>query len=154
MTIRPARDSDGEGMKELMRDIFAEYPGVFFVEEEFPDLNEVATYHESNGGKYWVVENAGEIIGGIGYTKAGEVVELKKLYVAATARKNGLGTKLCNLVLDAAKLHKATSIELWSDVKFKDAHRLYQKLGFRKLPDTRELHDKSDTVEYHFEMAL
>jgi hypothetical protein len=45
-------------------------------------------------------------------------------------------------------------MELWSDTRFLDAHRLYERLGYRRTGRTRELHDLSDTVEYEFDKPL
>ena len=41
-------------------------------------------------------------------------------------------------------------VELWSDTRFEDAHRLYERLGYVKT-DTRELDDVNDTVEFKYE---
>lgn len=38
--------------------------------------------------------------------------------------------------------------------RFTDAHRLYERLGYVRSPGTRELHDLSRSVEYHFAKAL
>jgi putative acetyltransferase len=49
---------------------------------------------------------------------------------------------------------RASAIELWSDTRFLDAHRLYEKRGYVRGPKTRELHDKSKSVEYYYRKAL
>jgi hypothetical protein len=48
----------------------------------------------------------------------------------------------------------ARALELWSDTRFADAHRLYARLGYERLPDARELHDLSHSVELHFRKVL
>ena len=53
-----------------------------------------------------------------------------------------------------AESRGARFVELWSDTRFADAHRLYERLGYRKSGVTRELHDMSGSVEYHFRKEL
>jgi putative acetyltransferase len=81
-------------------------------------------------------------------------VELCKLYVAREARRRGLGGALCALVEEEARARGAKLVELWSDTRFKDAHRLYERRGYARGPETRELHDRSGSVEYFFRLDL
>jgi putative acetyltransferase len=76
------------------------------------------------------------------------------LYVAAAARRRRLGARLVGLVEDAARGRGAAAVELWSDTRFHDAHRLYARLGYGRSARTRELHDLSNTVEHHFRKRL
>jgi hypothetical protein len=41
----------------------------------------------------------------------------------------------------------------WSDTRFTDAHRLYERLGYIR-GGTRDLGDVSRSVEYFFEKAI
>ena len=66
----------------------------------------------------------------------------------------GLGSRLVALVEHEALGRAMATVELWSDTRFIDAHRLYRSLGYDQLPGTRELHDLSDTVEYRFAKRL
>lgn len=152
-TIRPARDDDEAGLIALIGGCFAEYPGcVLDVDGEIPELRAIATYAAGRGGRFWIAEAAGKVIGCIGVvpTDAADGLELLKLYVDRTARGRGLGRRLAALVEDEANRRRARHVELWSDTRFSDAHRLYELLGYRRLPETRELDDLSDTVEYHY----
>jgi putative acetyltransferase len=49
-----------------------------------------------------------------------------------------------------AARNSAAFVELWSDTRFLDAHRLYERLGYTRSPHTRELQDLSNSVEFHF----
>jgi putative acetyltransferase len=75
------------------------------------------------------------------------------LYVGRRWRKRGLGERLAALVEAEAGTRAARSIVLWSDTRFEDAHRLYERLGYAR-GTTRELHDLSNTVEYCFRKSL
>jgi putative acetyltransferase len=155
--IRAGRDGDAADLIRLVGDCFAEYPGcVLDVDGEIPELRAIATWAESLGGRFWVAECDGRVVGCVGVTPgaAPASVELRKLYVAAAARRRGLGAALCALVEDEARRRGARSVELWSDTRFADAHRLYQRRGYRRTGETRDLHDLSDTTEFRFEKRL
>jgi putative acetyltransferase len=79
---------------------------------------------------------------------------LLKLYVARSARRLGLGGTLVGLVESESAATGATTVELWSDTRFLDAHRLYERHGYVRNGATRELHDLSHSVEYHYRKEL
>ena len=102
-----------------------------------------------------MAERQGWVVGSAGLLPAGrDGTELKKLYVLDSARRGGLGGRLCALVESEARSLGASYVELWSDTRFKDAHRLYERQGYVRGPTTRELHDLSATVEYYFRKDL
>jgi putative acetyltransferase len=82
------------------------------------------------------------------------VMERKKVYVAKGARQMGLGARLCSLVEVEVMSRRINVIELWSDTRFLDAHRQYESRGYVRGSDTRELHDKSNSVEYYYRRVL
>lgn len=152
--LRRAVDADSAGVVALVSSVFDEYPGcVMDLDGEEPELKAPASSFEH----FWVVERAGRIVACVacetGPPPHGPA-ELKKLYVHRAARRQGLGRTLTELVEDTARAAGRKTIHLWSDTRFEDAHRLYEKLGYERHPATRELHDKSRTVEYHYEKPL
>jgi putative acetyltransferase len=151
--IRDARDDDAAGLIGLIGDVFAEYPGcVLELDHEMPQLRAIATAFEKLGGRFWVAELDGEVIGCAGIAPADDPAgaELKHLYVARRARRTGLGTRFVEMVEAEAARNSAAFVELWSDTRFLDAHRLYERLGYARSPHTRELQDLSNSVEFHF----
>ncbi len=157
MLVRPARDDDEQPLIQLISDVFAEYPGcVMDVDGEIPELRRIASYFEEHDGQFWVAESEGRVVGCIGHSPAAESsgIELKKLYVDASARVGGVGSKLLAKVEDAARSRKAKFIDLWSDTRFHAAHHFYAKRGYEKTGETRDLFDKSDTVEFYFKKTL
>ena len=152
-TIREARDADAQGLIALVGDVFNEYPGcVLDVDNEMPQLLAINTAFATLGGRFWVAELVDRIVGCGGIAPAHDPAgsELKHLYVASAARRMGLGTRFVQLVEREAAARGAAFVELWSDTRFLDAHRLYERLGYSRLPDTRELDDLSNSIEYHF----
>ena len=154
--IRDARDDDSDGLIRLIGDCFSEYPGcVLDVEGEAPELISPATWHKEAGGRLWVAEGDGTIVGCVAILPEAErSAELKKLYVSSELRRLGLGARLCGLVEAEARRRGATTVMLWSDTRFEDAHRLYEGRGYERGPDTRELYDASKSVEYYFRRSL
>jgi putative acetyltransferase len=104
------------------------------------------------GGRFWTAEMDGIIVGCGGIAPAHDPAgaELKHLYVSKHVRRAGLGTAFVRLVEEEAARRRASFVELWSDTRFLDAHRLYERLGYTRLPDTRELDDLSNSIEFHF----
>jgi GNAT superfamily N-acetyltransferase len=154
--IRAARDADAAGLIALVGACWAEYPGcVLDVDGEVPHLRRIAGAFAEWGGAAFVAEEDGEVVGSVGWVPCSDAgVELRMVYVAARARRRGLGERLVGLVEAAARERGAEEVELWSDTRFLDAHRLYERLGYLRSPVTRELHDLSHTVEHHFRKHL
>jgi putative acetyltransferase len=155
VSLREGRDDDAAGLIALLGGVFAEYPGcVLDVDGEMPELRAIATTFARAGGRVWIAELRGNVVGSIGFTPTPSGLELRKLYVDKSARRRGLGGRLCDLVEGEARARGATQVELWSDTRFVDAHRQYEKRGYLRGPVTRELHDQSATVEYFFRLEL
>ncbi len=156
--IRPARDDDSGGLIALIDACFQEYPGcVTDVDGEMPELYRIASYAEKRSGRFWIAERHDVVVGCVGIVPAtGDAAgtELLKLYVNSGERGVGLGRALIGLVEDEARNRSAAFIELWTDTRFTDAHRLYEHLGYVRSPFTRDLDDKSNTTEYHYRKAL
>ncbi len=154
--IREARDEDGWDLVGLIAACWSEYPGcIMDVDGEVPWLRAPASAFAARGGRLWVAEQCERVVASVGLIPAAdpEGVELKTLYVARFARRMGLGSRLVALVEAEAKRRGARFVELWSDTRFTDAHRLYERLGYRR-GGARALHDLSRTVEYHFRKEL
>ena len=161
--IRPATDRDGEGLIAVIGDCYADYPWcVLDVDGEMPELRAIATAFGDLGGRFWVAERAARLIGCIGCrpenrqhpSKSGSALELVKLYVHPDDRRLGLAARLCGLVEDEARARECSSLVLWSDTRFADAHRLYRRIGYQRTGERRALRDASATVEYFFVKAL
>lgn len=168
MTImRQARDEDALDLIELIGSVFGEYKGcILDVEGELPELRSLATWAALHGGKFWVAEGSDRLLamGGFtaverssgpeGFAPAGAGLELRKLYVHRRARTMGLGAKILGLVEAEANERGARYVEAWSDTRFTTAHAFYEKRGYLRGPVTRDLHDKSQSVEFYFKKEL
>jgi N-acetylglutamate synthase-like GNAT family acetyltransferase len=156
MIIRSARDEDSEALIHLISSVYSEYPGIVLaVDAEIPELRKPASAANSHGGRWWVAELGRQIVGSVAVVpEADNAVELKKLYVSSAARRRGLGAHLVALAESEARGRQASTMTLWTDTRFEDAHRLYARLGFVRAPRTRVLNDLSNTVEFHYTKDL
>ena len=154
--IRRARDGDGPGIARLIAGVFAEYPGCYYVEAEFPELAHPATHYDARAGAVWVAEEAGAIVGSfaVAATTDPAVFEISKVYLAAAVRGRGLAKALLGFALDHARAHGGRSVRLWTDTRFRDAHRFYEVNGFSRLPGVRFLGDQSSSWEFPYVRAL
>jgi putative acetyltransferase len=154
--IRHARDGDGPGIAGLIAGVFAEYPGCFYVEAEFPELAHPSTHYAARAGAVWVAEEAGAIVGSfaVAATTDPAVFEISKVYLAAPVRGRGLAQALLGLALDHARAHGGRTVRLWTDTRFLDAHRFYEKSGFSRMPGIRFLGDESSSWEFPYARAI
>lgn len=149
--LRPATDADAPGVIALIDRVYGEWEGVVLdLEGVDRDLRAPA----SSLDRFWVYDREGEIVGTGACSLHAEFVELKKMYVDAAYRGRGLGRRMVELIERTGRERGLARAELWSDTRFLGAHAMYEHLGYRKSGRTRELHDPSNTVEYHLTKPL
>ncbi|MTV24318.1 GNAT family N-acetyltransferase [Nitriliruptoraceae bacterium ZYF776] len=151
--LRRVTDADADGLIALVGAAYDEYPGcVLDLPGIDDDLPIPGTTAGRRGSAWWVVERDGRIVGSIGCgpVDADGQVELKRLYLDAAVRGQGLASRLVRLVEGHAAGLGARAVSLWSDTRFAAAHGRYAALGYARTGASRELHDPSDTTEWHF----
>lgn len=163
-SVRSPRDDDGADLAELVGGVFAEYPGCVLDPDGLDaDLSAWRSHLAVAGGRGWVVHVADDLVACVGVAPcppppsvpdATTCVELKRLYVHASARRRGLGRALVAQVEAWAADHGAAAVVLWSDTRFTDAHRLYGAAGYGDTGRRRDLHDPSHTTEAEFVRVL
>jgi putative acetyltransferase len=150
-------DRDSEVILRILGEVYAEYEGCFLELGEVSELIEPATSFAAMNGAMWVaLDDDGRVIGFTAMAPSAPAgrFELKKLYLHKSARGRGLGRALIRLVEDEVARRGGRVIHLWSDTRFLTAHQVYARAGYEKLPETRELHDVSNSTEFHFEKTL
>lgn len=159
LVIRPAHDSDGDGIAFLIQRAWSEYPGtVFDRKAELPELDAPATHFAALGGALWVLSTQdGVIQGSVGIapeTDAAGFWELHKMYLAPDLRGSGWAARLLEQAEAFARKAGGHAVRLWTDTRFHAAHRFYAKHGYRRLPGERVLQDLSASHEYAFHKDL
>jgi N-acetylglutamate synthase-like GNAT family acetyltransferase len=118
-----------------------------------PELHTLASYYY---GALWVAEEQGAIVGMIATRPDPDADgdwEICRVYVHPELHGGGLGHAL----LDVAEAHAlaggAQRLFLWSDTRFTRAHRFYEKRGYQRVGEVRELDDLSHSKEFCFAKA-
>jgi putative acetyltransferase len=150
MKIRRAIEKDVPQIINLIADIWAEHDCILDTEKEEKYLLAPEDYFHSKDGEFWVVAERNEIVGTVAVIMLGETTaELKSLYVGKNFRNQGLGENLTKLAVKFASLKGRSEIILWSDTRFIEAHKLYEKIGFKRLGE-RELDDINKSSEFGY----
>lgn len=153
--LRPVADSDAAALQALVGGCFAAYEGAMLEVDGLDAwMLQPATNLAAKGAVLWVLPAGRDLAAVGGWQPSAAGVELKTLYVGPPWRRRGHAVAFVGLVERAARRRGARTVELWTDTRFLDAHRLYARLGFRSTAETRELHDRSHTTELHFVKTL
>lgn len=113
-------------------------------------------------GQVFVAEREGTVIGVVALSAPGaagravaqaEEAELSRLVVAAAARRLGVGQALVGHCHEQASAAGWSAIALWSRRYQRAAHRLYESLGYRRVPE-RDRTDESGHERLVFRLAL
>ncbi len=149
-TIRLATQADAHAAAEVVHAVYDEYGFTWECEGYHADLYGLQEHYLDRGDLFWVAESpSGEIIatnalnfhepvpGSVGHLVrhggkvriAGTDCALNRLYVHPNGRRQGIGQAMMRLTMDVAAERGCKAIEIWSDKKFEDAHRLYMRYG-------------------------
>lgn len=157
ITMREATDADGDAVGAVIARCFADYPGVIFDRAaEFPELDAIASHFAAGGGRLWVAEQGGRIVGTFAIATSDEprVMELHKVYLLPEMRGRGLARRMLDQALAFARALGAVEIKLWTDSRFDAGHRFYEANGFLRQPGQRVLNDISKSREYAYRRSL
>jgi len=106
-----------------------------------PDLDSPyeADYHRldqvylSGAGGFWIAWAEGAPVGHVGAQDlGGGAIELRRMYVRAEYRRQGIGSLLVRTLIAHCADRGATAIELWT-APGGPGRALYEKLGFRRV---------------------
>jgi putative acetyltransferase len=132
--IRPATNKDCAKVRALIFAVLDEYGLEPAPKTTDRDLDDLEGFYA--GGAFDVLEAAdGDIIGTVGLwpmggDAAGGAVELRKMYLKASARGRGHGKKLLTHAIKRAKELGFRRIELQTARVLEEALGLYAKFGF------------------------
>lgn len=149
---RPVQPADTPGIIEMIRQVFREYEYELDLEED-RHLLDPGAYFRARGGEFWVIEADGAVRATAGVLLHPDAGELKTLYADARYRGRGWGRRLVELSIEHARRAGRSRFRLWSDTRFREAHRLYRRMGFAEVR-YRLLNDAYRSTEFGFEMEL
>lgn len=137
--LRLIQPADNPALAGIIRNCLLEFnaakPGTVYFDPDTDRLYEIFT--TTAGSRYYVAEEKGLIVGGAGIFPTDKLpegtVELVKFYLLPVARGKGIGKKLLEQCLQAARELGYTRIYLESMPELTIAIPLYEKYGFRYL---------------------
>lgn len=120
---------------------YAEFTGG--PEDGYVDLLRDAARRDREA-ELWVAERDGEVVGSVTIALPGspwreigadDEGEFRMLAVAPSARRQGVGDALTQLVFDRFRELGSNAIVLSSLAQMSDAHRVYERAGFVRVPE-------------------
>jgi putative acetyltransferase len=138
MLIRPIELKDNQQLALAIRAVLIEM-GVPKVGTAYEDkeLDEMYETYDADRSRYFVIEKAGDILGGAGLAPlkdgAPNVCELQKMYFMPDARGKGKGKEMIHKCLSFARAQKFDLCYIETMPNMLDAQTLYKKVGFEYI---------------------
>lgn len=148
--IRDWAVGDQETAANVVKTVLAEYGLSWEIGEcgcSDRDAVEVETYYWQTGGEFWVVEQAGQIVGTGGYLpiERGEnAVEIRKMYLLPVARGQKLGRYLLSELEQAAAERGFGEVWVETASVLAEAVKLYEQNGY--IPESGVETERCDKV--------
>jgi putative acetyltransferase len=150
-----ASRADVPGVIALIGRVFAEYGFLYDPATEVPDLLDFERHYQAPHGGFFVLRQDDVVTGSVGVERTGAgTAELHRLYLDAALRGQGTGRALVEAVLDWCRAEGVAHVILWSDTRFDQAHRLYERMGFRQTGHRILPGDVNESQEYRFERSI
>ncbi len=131
MLIRKSVEADFAAMLAIINDAAHAYSGVIPADrwrEPYMPASELEK-EIAEGVRFWVAEEDGQLSGVMGIQDRGDVALVRHAYVAPTAQRSGVGTKLLRHV--ETLVDKPILIGTWAAATW--AIEFYQRNGFTLL---------------------
>lgn len=136
--IRPIRPEDDTVVARIIRTVMPEFgangPGFAILD---PEVDTMSRTYAAPRSAYFVVEFGGEVVGGGGVAPlvGGDdgVCELRKMYFLKETRGRGLGARMLQTCLAAARGFGFSRCYLETLTGMNAAQLLYERAGFRRL---------------------
>jgi putative acetyltransferase len=165
LKIRVATNDDCDGIVDVIDNVLKEYGDRICVTPggSEADVLDIETGYRARGGEFWVLEGFHEGQAQIVGTHATrpdkdnpkEVCTFKRLYLHRELRGTSWGHDLMQVTIDWARESKFKRVEFWSDTRFERAHRFFEKFGFQKSGEVRDMTDSAVPYsEYFFFLEL
>jgi len=173
MIVRRATNLDVDGVVRVIHAVFDEYGFTWEEDGYHADLYDLEASYDAIGDRFYVAELDGAILGTAALEifppnpgAAGAIVQVEtyrrvsgtdcsveRLYVHPDGRRRGVGQALLAHVIGEARALGFGNMEIWSDKRFTDAHRLYQRFGAVVAGD-RILDDPDESPEWGLYIPL
>jgi GNAT superfamily N-acetyltransferase len=150
-----ARRDDAPEVIALIGRVFTEYGLIYEPAAEVPDLIDFDAHYAAPHGAFFVARVGERIVGSVGVERLDrDSAELHRLYLDAEFRGRGFGRALVETVVEWCRTRAVSRLVLWSDTRFEQAHRLYDRMGFCRTGERELPGDVNETREYRYERSL
>lgn len=167
MIIREARDADMPHVQRIIKSVYDEYGWGWDPAGYHADLYALDAHYHDLGDPFFLAEIDGLPVGTIALedhrgklTQVNGLVRIlgcdgsaERLYVHPDARRQGVGSRLFDHILDLARERGMQRLEIWSDESLVDAHRLYESRGAYRV-GRRLCDDEIESPEFGFVLPL
>ncbi len=139
-TLRPIKVADNPAVARIIGQVMAEFgvSGCGYSSED-AEIDDMASAYAQKRAAYFVVCRSSQIMGcgGMGPLNGGanEVCEIRKMYLLPESRGCGLGVRLLETVLSAARSANFQTCYLETLESMSHARQLYLKFGFRPIAE-------------------
>ncbi len=145
--IRDWQPDDRQAAADVIHTVLAEYGLGWEPTGADQDVLQVEQAYQQVGGAFWVVEQAGTIVGTAAYypiERGFQAVEIRKMYLRPAVRGQGLGRWLLGQLEGA--IAAAGHQEIWIETAtvLSEAVQLYERSGYQ--PATGVETDRCDLV--------
>lgn len=144
ITVRPAVERDYDAVARITRDSYL--AAGYFDDADHPYMRKVQDVAlRAAQATVWVAERDGKVIGSVTLARAGEPyadialddeLEFRMLVVDPAVQRSGAGKTMMAAVLAHARaLDGVKAVSLTTGSTWKSARGLYDKTGFRRVPE-------------------
>lgn len=163
ITIRPIRAGDYEDVRRITRGAYLE--AGYFADESHPYVAVLADIeHRARHAEVWVAERDGVVVGSVALTFAGQrytdiaiegELEFRMLAVDPAVQRGGVGRAMVERIIEHARtLPGIEAVSLTSGSDMAPAHRLYESMGFVRVPERDWEVPDEDILLWVFRLAL
>ncbi|GAB3548868.1 GNAT family N-acetyltransferase [Arthrobacter tumbae] len=143
LTIRRVTAADYDDVRRITRDAYL-HAG-YFSDPDHPYVQILSDIeHRAEHAEVWVGEEGGVVVGSFAITFEGQrytdialagELEFRMLAVDPSVQRGGIGRRMVEWIIDYARaLDDIDAVSLTSGSDMVRAHRLYESLGFERVP--------------------
>jgi GNAT superfamily N-acetyltransferase len=147
--IREAHFDDPEVRKliaELMDDLSRRYGGT-------GDDTPIASGDFSPpAGRFFVASDGEQLVGCVGWRRHGADAELKRMFTAPAVRGQGLARRMLATIEESARAAGLRRVILETGDRQPEAISLYEKSGYRRIPDFGHYAGKEGVLSFAKEL--
>jgi GNAT superfamily N-acetyltransferase len=168
LVIRPFLSGDAAEVRDMfvnvnrllappaMREAFEAYIARSLAEE----MDRVHDYYSERSGGFWVARQGDDLVGMFGLEAVPpDAMELRRMYVAASVRRGGIGRTMLRFAEHEARQQGKTRLELSTSELQPAAVALYRQAGYVLVREAVAEQPSNKTIgggirRYHFEKPL